>query len=123
MNKRFKILLPLFLGIALCGCYDNSDCFTENSDIVIVEFQTDTADYAFRLNLNPLRDTATFQIDTIISGQLQMIYNRKQRLLHPDCGVETVYELDTATTPLSNDIRVIKKEVTRPLSVNVEVVL
>lgn len=123
MKKSFKILYPLLIFFVLISCYDNSDCFSENTEIAIVEFRTDTANYEFELLLNPISDTTTYLIDTIVNGPLTIIYEGKQRLLHPDCGMETVYEIDTALTPLSNNIRIIKRELTKPISRNIEIVL
>jgi hypothetical protein len=130
MKKGFKILIPLLFVFALISCYDNSDCFSENGDEVIVEFRTDTSSYPLRLPLNPLSDTVTYLIDSIVIAPITIIYESKQRLLHPDCGMETVYEIDTALTPLSNNVRIVKKEVHKikeevnePLSTNIEVFL
>lgn len=123
MKKGFKILIPLLFVFALISCYDNSDCFTENEDEAVVEFRTDSVNYPFRLPLNPLSDTATYLIDTIVNAPITIVYERKQRLLHPDCGMETVYEIDTAFTPLSNNVRIVKKDVNKPISKNIEVYL
>lgn len=123
MKKSLKIISPLFILFALFSCYDNSDCFTENVDQAKVEFRTDSIIYQFDLPLNPLADTASYIIDTMINVPITIIYERKQRLLHPDCGMETVYEIDTALTPLSNNVRIVKKELKKPISKNIEVFL
>ncbi|MFW5760199.1 MAG: hypothetical protein ACOCXH_04370 [Cyclobacteriaceae bacterium] len=127
MKKSLKILTPFIVILVLCSCYDNSDCFTENGDKARVEFITDSASYTFDLPLNPMSDTAAYLIDTIVNAPITVIYQSKQRLLHPECGMETVYEIDTALTPLTNNVRIVKKEVIREmnnsLTTNIEVVL
>lgn len=123
MKKGFKILIPLLFVFAMISCYDNSDCFTENLSAAKVEFITDSASYTFDLPLNPLSDTAAYLIDSLLKVPFAIIYQRKQRLLHPDCGMETVFIIDTAFTPLSNNVRIVKKEVDKPLSKNIEVIL
>jgi len=107
----------------MISCYDNSECVTENLAFAVVVFRTDSQDYTYRLPLNNLQDTVTYGFDSIIVGQLSLIYNRKQRLIHPDCGLETVFEIDTALTPLSNNLSVVDKEIKKPISNNIEIIL
>jgi hypothetical protein len=137
LNNLLFLLLSLLLFPILSGCFDNSDCGTNNTNVVVVEFfsretgsalivnfdsvfaQNNQFDYrsladrrplnTYSLPVNPLSDTVTYVFRQAGNDEtITITYNRVLNLIHPDCGAEQIY----------NNIRVVSTTFDSYLSYN-----
>ena len=146
MKKKQYTLMVFFAAvIILTGCFDNSDCLSDTGSILIVQFQGDTGATAPPINMitipegsilydtaisrysfpvNPFSDTSTYIFHTDTSQEnLQVIFNRNQRLIHPDCGLEQEFIIDTVFTSWSDSLNILQKELLNVNNLNIEIYL
>ena len=148
--KRYSYIVGILFFVAGLGsCYDNSECIFVSTNQIVVEFRNDTMAVApvifqirvmesdsilyqndstfrtrYQLPLNPFSDTTRYLFNTNAGlVNLDVVYEREQKLLHPDCGMETIYELDTVIAPFARASRITKNALERPVSKNIEILL
>jgi len=130
--------ISLFISLVCIfssGCFDNSDCSTNNDRFFKFQFLTDSGSIApdvnliasedpqvifsadsslssYQLPLNPFQDDITYIFETDTSTEsINISYQRKLNLIHPDCGMETIYTLDTVYTTWSDRSRLMSEEI------------
>ena len=146
MRNSISPLMVIFLGIIfLAGCFDNSDCESDTGSFLKVRFQSDTGTVTPPINevtipdgsllydtalstyflpVNPFSDTSIYIFQTDTSREnLRVIYDRQQKLIHPECGLEQMFTIDTLFTSWSESVNIIEKELLKTNNLNIEIKL